>query len=397
VAPVLRTLALAVVVALAGASTASAKVGDLYALRYGAKMSLLVPYDPVRLVPSGGAIRTGNCGQAWSVSADRKRFAAAVGWRLAKGKPAELCFVDLAHGRVDGRMSLPGEHGRVAATAWARGNVLAVVTGGTSTTVYSVDPDRRRVLGKVEVEGALVGGERSPNGLVLLLERPDVIGPATIAVVDPRPRARIVVVERITVGHTSSGEDDERLVTILRPGLALAPAGDQVYLFGTGEPGAAIDLRTLAVRYSPVRGTTSIKKNVTGSVRTAAALPDGRVVVSGYSFGAAGPAYLHVVDPKDWSSRPLGSAEAWFRVAGGMVFTRGPGGTGLRMWKPSGEAVALFPTGSVGGVFVVGERAFVTFIGTDTKAAVVELGTGRVVRHTVPAHPLIGPGQPITG
>jgi hypothetical protein len=37
----------------------------------------------------------------------------------------------------------------------------------------------------------------------------------------------------------------------------------------------------------------------------------------------------------------------------------------------------------------------VTFFGTGTKAAVVELGTGRVVRHSVPANPLVGAGQPI--
>jgi len=46
---------------------------------------------------------------------------------------------------------------------------------------------------------------------------------------------------------------------------------------------------------------------------------------------------------------------------------------------------------------VVGPRAFVTFFGTKQKAAVIELGTGRVVRHTVPAHPLVGAGQPIVG
>ena len=31
------------------------------------------------------------------------------------------------------------------------------------------------------------------------------------------------------------------------------------------------------------------------------------------------------------------------------------------------------------------------------KAAVVELGTGHVVRHPVPAYPLIGAGEPING
>ena len=67
------------------------------------------------------------------------------------------------------------------------------------------------------------------------------------------------------------------------------------------------------------------------------------------------------------------------------------------MWKPSGTFVDLFTTGSVGDVFLYGPRALVTFLGTNTKAAVVELGSGRVVRHTVPAHPLIGAGQPIIG
>ena len=65
--------------------------------------------------------------------------------------------------------------------------------------------------------------------------------------------------------------------------------------------------------------------------------------------------------------------------------------------QPSGTFVDLFTTGSVGNVFVYGPRAFVTFFGKNTKAAVVELDTGRVVRHTVPAHPLIGDGQPIIG
>ena len=132
-------------------------------------------------------------------------------------------------------------------------------------------------------------------------------------------------------------------------------------------------------------------------MRRAEALPDGRIVVSGYSFGREGATFLRLVDPKDWSSRLLDRSSPWFRVGGGMIFTHRAGMPGLRMWKPSGTFVDLFTTGSVGNVFVYGPRAFVTFFGTNSKAAVIELGTGRVVRHTVPAHPLIGAGQPITG
>src|SRR3989475_7810718 len=116
-----RVLALAaVLLALLGASPASSKLGDLYALRYGAKMSLLVPYDPVRLVPSGRAIGIGHFAHAWSISPDRSRFVAAAGWQLTKGEPAALRFVDLETGRLAGTVRFTGEFRRVTATAWVR-------------------------------------------------------------------------------------------------------------------------------------------------------------------------------------------------------------------------------------------------------------------------------------
>jgi hypothetical protein len=74
---------------------------------------------------------------------------------------------------------------------------------------------------------------------------------------------------------------------------------------------------------------------------------------------------------------------------------RGEGGVGLRLLHPSGPTRELFRTGSPATVDVVGPRALVTFFGSGRRAAVVELGTGRVVGHTVPAH-LLGSGQPIT-
>src|SRR5687767_1747964 len=149
-----RMLALAaVLLALGGASPASGKVGDLYALRYGAKMNLLVAYDPVRLVPSGPAIRMGHFAHAWSISPDRSRFVAAARWRPTRGKPAALRFVDLATGRVEGTLSLPGEFRRVTATAWVRGRLLVAVSGSSSTTVYSIDPERRVKISQVEFPG----------------------------------------------------------------------------------------------------------------------------------------------------------------------------------------------------------------------------------------------------
>jgi len=394
----LRTLAVAaVVVALTGASSASAKVGDLYALRYGARLDLLVPYDPVRLVPSGRAIDVGHFAQAWSLSPDRTRFVAAAGWRKTRGQPTSLRFVDLERGRIEGTLTLQDEHRRVVATAWVRGRVLAVVSGTDGTAVYSVNPDTRTVVGKAEAPGDVVGGVRSPNGIALLLESRDRIGPATLAFADQRPRVRSVVLDRITSGFVVSGTGADRRSTVQRPALTLAPSGARAYVFGADEPAAAVDLGTMAVEYAPSRLLAAITKNGSSSVRTAESLPDGRIVVSGYSFGRQRATLLRVVDPKDWSSRLLDRSSPWFRVGGGMIFTHRAGRPGLRMWKPSGTFVDLFTTGSVGDVFVYGPRAVVTFLGKNTKAAVVELGSGRVVTHTVPAHPLIGAGQPTIG
>jgi hypothetical protein len=387
----------AVLLALAGASPASGKVGDLYALRYGAKMNLLVPYDPVRLVPSGPAIRMGHFAHVWSISPDRSRFVAAAGWRPTKGKPAALRFVNLTTGRVEGTLSLPGEFRRVTATAWVRGRVLVAVSGSSSTTVYSIDPERRVTISQVEFPGTVVLGERARSFLVLLLASPNRIGPATIAVVDQSPRVRTVLLDRIAAGTAVTGVGPDRRTTVRRPALALAPSGLRALVFGAGEPAASIDLRTLAVRYAPLRLLAAVTKRVEGSVRTAATLPDGRVVVTGSDYGASAAVGVWLVDPKDWSRRVLDPDATWVRVAGGLVFARGDGGVGLRILRPSGSAVELFRTGSVGGVTVVGPRALVTFLGKNQKAAVIELGTGRVVRRTVPAHPLVGAGQPIVG
>ena len=182
--------------------------------------------------------------------------------------------------------------------------------------------------------------------------------------------------------------------------MTLGPSRERAFVFGANEPPASIDLRTLSVRYAPVRLPAAARKRVEGSVRTAATLADGRILVGGYNHqvtSGGSTAALWLVDPSDWSRRLLNADVNWFRVAGGIVFARGENGIGLRILHPSGSIVELFRTGSVARVTVVGPRAFVTFFGTNIKAAVVELGTGRVARHTVPAYPLVGAGQPILG
>ena len=387
--------ALAGAVALVVGAPAGGRLGDLYSLRYGAHGNTLTPYDPVVLRPSGPAIRLGRFGHAWSVNAARTKLVAAAGVRRA-GEPTALRFVDLRAGAVGETVTLAEERRRVAGTAWVRGRVLAVVGGSRSTIVYSIDPATRGVVGRVELEGVLVSGERTAARLVLLLAPADAIGPATIAVVDRAARSRTVVLESIDAGTVATGEGAERRVTLNRPGTAVLPSGSRLYVFGR-ESAAAVDLRTLAVRAAPLRRTAVVQKSAAGWLRTAAALGDGRIVVSEADYGSTRPVGVSLVDPRDWSTRVLAPGATWVRVAGGLIFTRGERGVGLRLLEPSGRTQDLFRTGSPATVDVVGGRALVTFFGSGRRAAVIDLATRRVVGHTVPARPLLGAGQAISG
>src|SRR2546421_108447 len=132
---------------------------------------------------------------------------------LLGASPAGSKLGDLYSLRFGAEMSFPGEFRRVTATAWVRGRVLVVVSGSTSTTVYSVDPERRLTISQVDVPGLVVLGERTPGSLVLLLAPPDRIGAATIAVVDRSPRVRTALLDRIAVGSTATGLGENHRMT----------------------------------------------------------------------------------------------------------------------------------------------------------------------------------------
>jgi hypothetical protein len=395
--PFVAAAGAALVIASMSAAPASSKAREMYAFRYGAKMNLLVPYDPQSLAPSGPAIRLGRFGNAWSVNADRSRLVAAAGVR-APGEATQLRFVDLEAGRVERTVTVPSEFRRVSATAWVGGRVLAVVAGAAETTVFAIDPELGTVVGRAELSGRMLAGERSSSGLALLLAPADAIGAARITLVDQRASARTVVLERITAGSTSTEANGQQRLTIRRPGTAVSPSGQRLYVVGAaGEPLATVDLHSLAIRYPPVRQLAFVKKAASGSVREAATLYDGRLVVSGFDYGSRAPVGISIVDPATWSRRLIDRKATWVAVSGWLMFTRGPGNVGLRLLRPNGEFVELFKTGSVATVRVVGARALVTFHGGGRKAAVIELGHHRVVGHTVPAHIIEGAGQPITG
>ena len=255
------------------------------------------------------------------MAADRQRLVAAAGVRR-NAAPTAVRFVDLESRQVEGTVTLPGEFSRVTATAWIRGRVLVVVSASSATRVYAVDPDRLVTISQIEFPGTVVLGERAREPLVLLLAAPNKIGPATLAVVDQSLRVRTVVLEKIAVGTATTGDGAEGRLTIRRPALALGPSGQRAFVIGAGEPPAAIDLRTLSVRYAPVRLTAAANKRVEGSMRRPRRCP-----TDASSSAQASTGHRNRRHCRPLAHRPQGLVASGaqhevdvVRVAGGVIF-----------------------------------------------------------------------------
>ena len=230
---------------------------------------------------------------------------------------------------------------------------------------------------------------------MLLLETPDEIGPATLAIVDQVPRVRTVRLDRITVGLTGSGEGPDRTITSHRPGLAVSPADRQVYVFGGPRRAGRRDRpphagRALLAAAAPRRRDEGARDRV-GAHRCRAAGRADRPLRPRLRCRRLEAVRPHrrsegLVEQADQTGNRPGSASA----EAGCSRTA-TAGAGCASGSRRAGSVDAFQGRAVAGVHVVGPRAFVLFFGA--KAAVLELGTGRVVRQSVPAHPLLGDGE----
>ena len=278
-----------------------------------------------------------------------------------------------------GNGDLAGRVQSVTATAWIRGRVLVVVSASSATKVYAVDPDRRLTISQIDFPGTVVLGARAQSSLVLLLASPDRIGLA------PHCRRSIASsadsrAREIVVGTTTTGDGAERRMTIRRPALTSV-------------------LRTTRLRHR--RGRTPSGDRPAHSRSPLRACPSDRSrQQAGRRFDgqprhcptdASSSAQTSTerpppkTPPASGSSTPrTGRAECSARNGLGSASPAGhlrPRRNRRRLTDhPTIRHIReLFRTGSVARVTVVGPRAFVTFFGTNIKAAVVELGTGRVV------------------
>ena len=238
----------ALLVVLAGAAPANGKVDELYALRFGAKTNLLVPYDPVRLVPSGSPIRLGQFGPRLE---HQPRSPAAGG---SRGRASA--------GRADGgALRRPGK----SAHRGHRHPARRVQPGDGDRLDPRPRPGRRL---RIDVDQGVRGRSRPPQ-VDLPARAPrhrrarragaELARTAARLAEPDRPgddRRRRSVAARAD-GRCSTGSRSERprpatvpsaVSRSVVPRSRSAPAGQRAFVIGAGEPPASIDLRTLSVR-----------------------------------------------------------------------------------------------------------------------------------------------------
>ncbi len=386
-------------------STSAGGPGPLYGLVAGDGQAALTHVDPLNLQPTGVRVPLGVFSRAWSFSADRTRLVVASSHNSTLGRPSALRFVDLGRMRRDGALVLAGETDRIAGTAWTGGRVLALVVGERTAHAVAVDPDSRRVVGRVALEGTVRGGAATAGGLVLLLSPRERIGPARLAVVDSRLRVRSAVLERISAGWETHGSGEAYRVRAQVPALAVADG--YAYVLGAGgEPSAAIDLTTLAVTYREERllaRAAKPAKQIDQKARFAAWLGDGLLAVGRQDLDTVERSAANgvsVLDVRDWSLRTLDAQASSFAAGGGLVFIFAQR-TGLRAFGPDGrERFSALADWQVGEVQVFGRRALVRMAGSVVAdVAVLDLDTGRVVRKGRERPPVLplGSAAPIWG
>ncbi len=362
----------------------------------------LVRLDPVSLRPlPGRRMRVRAPFDAWAQSPGGSRLAAV------SDRASLLHLIDVEGMRAIGSLRTRAR-GSPAAVVWPRPDRLWLVLAEPkccavgSTTVVAVDPIAERVLARRRLAGGLVRVAGSPEGPVLLLSPPAMIGPARLVTVDAAGG-----VEQRPLDGVSAGEMPTDVIPsverVRMPALAVDPRQRRAYVVSSRPHAVDIDLRRGRVSDHRLVARTSLLDRLrellepsaaasaeVGAVRRAAWLGEGRIALSGYDADVVWrphgdveperrPTGLHVIDTSDWSVRTLDERASGFVAAAGLLLTSGPGGRGLAAYRPDGrEAFHVLGDRHVELVATAGSLAYVR---TPPEPAlhVVDLTRGDVV------------------
>jgi len=362
---------------------------------------------PVSLRPlPGRRMRLGAPLEAWALSPGGSRLAAV------SDRASVLHLVDVERMRTLGSVRT-GARGSPAAVVWPRPGRLWIVLARPgccalgSTTVVAVDPIAERVVARRRLAGGLVRVAASPDGPVLLLAPPAMIGPARLVTVDAAGAVEQLPLDGVSAGvmPTAVVPSVERVRT---PALAVDSGRRRAYVLSSRPYAVEIDLRrrrvsdhrlvaraSLLDRLRELLEPSAAASAQVGPVRRAAWIGEGRIALSGYDTDAVWrphgaveaerrPAGLHVIDTRDWSVRTLDERASAFVAAAGVLLTSGPGGRGLAAYSPDGrDTFHVLGDRHVEVVATAGSLAYVR-TPPDPALQVVDLTRGRVVGTSAP-------------
>lgn len=374
--------------------------------------AMLVRIDPDSLTPlPGKRIRAGSGGcaprsggtacwinPAWTVSPNGQRLA------LARNDESSLQLVEAARMRMTANVRVDG--GAIGALAWLTPRrVLAIQEiAGERQRLLAVDLVERRVVARRSLGGSVERLARTAQELVLLLAPAQAIGPARIAVSDPRGAVRFVRLEGILAGSKLLGTGAGHRVDARLPGLAVDSEGRRAFVVDKSVV-AEIDLRSLAVSYHTLERRASFlsrlwnwlepiaeAKQVSGYLRDARWLGGDLLASSGADTeqSRTRPAGLLIADTDGWSVRTIDRGATSLEVAGDLLLATGGSwdsaaqratGIGLVAYDVDGEErFQLFDGQQVWLALVHSGRAYVGISGQGTEPLrIVDLAAGSVV------------------
>lgn len=301
--------------------------------------------------------------------------------------------------RTASDVTLRGELGYVAATAWAGGRVLALIRAYQpgELTVYAIDPSTRRVVGRRELAGTVLGGARLHGSLVLLLGPRRGLGTTRLVTVDGRLRIRAVALHGISGGYAPGVQS--------KPGLALDARGRRVFVVDDADRVAVVGLVGMTVAYRGFdRETQARAKTLEGPIRSAEWLGGGLLAVSGWRYAGIDPltrrfvqepAGLTVVDTRSWSARTIDAQAGSFAVAARTLVVTPDAGS-VRAYDQSGAMLfEAFPGKRVEGLSHVAGRLFVRPSGASA-TTILDGRSGRVLGVRPGALPFLLQGSAAT-
>jgi hypothetical protein len=367
----------------------------------------LVRVAPVSLLPlPGPRVRLEAPFEAWALSPDKSRLAAV------SDQGSGLRLIDVERMRALGRLGTRAR-GTQAAVVWPQPGRLWIVLARPgccsvgATTVVTVDPIAQRVVARRRLPGRVARVAESPDGPVLVLTPPTMIGPALLATVDAAGAVALVPLDGVSAGVMPT-EVVPSVERVRAPALAVDSGRRRAYVLSSRPYALEVDLRRRRVSGHRLVAHVSLLDRLrellepsaeasveVGPIRRAAWIGAGRIALSGHDGavvwrpdggveGERRPAGLHVIDTRDWRVRTVDERATGFVAASNLLLTSGPDGRGLAAYSPDGkERFHVLDDRHVEIVASAGSVAYVR-VPPEPALQAVDLARGRVLGTSAP-------------